>query len=236
MKNFATITIACALVAAAFSPLSAQVRFGIKAGLNFANAPVSDDYKDYFAATLGGEYDPQMIVSWHLGGQAEFGLGGNFGLSAGLQLSGKGTRYEFTGDLIGTPFDAKVKEKPLYLQIPLALTFRQSGFYAGVGPYFGFGVGGELTVKATAQGQSDTDSQDMEFGSSDEDFYSSADMGIVLEAGYEIRRIRITASYQLGLNNVVPKDQVDAADEMGFSFKKKNTVIGLSVAYLFGNQ
>ena len=234
MKKLYTSVLFAAFSLAVFSPLLSQVRFGIKAGINLANAPVSDDYKRAFEAVLGAEYRPEMLLSFHLGGQAEFALGGNIGLSAGLQLSGKGTRYEFDSELQGVPYSAKAFERPLYLQVPVAVTYRKNGFYAGIGPYLGFGVGGNLKVKVKAQGQSDSSTQDIKFGNSSEDYYAPLDYGAGLELGYELGRVRLSGSFNLGLSNALPKDQADAAKDAGQDQKKKNNVIGISVAYLFG--
>ncbi len=234
MKKTYTPFLVAVLSLVVVSPLLSQVRFGIKAGINLANAPVSDDYKSAFEAVLGAEYHPEMLLSFHLGGQAEFVLGGNIGLSAGLQLTGKGTRYEFDSELQGVPFSAKALERPLYLQIPVAVTYRKNGFYAGLGPYVGFGVGGNLKVKVKAQGQSNSNTQDIKFGNSSEDYYAPLDYGASLELGYELGHVRLSGSFSLGLSNALPKDQVDAAGDAGQDQKKKNNVIGISAAYLFG--
>ena len=233
MKNLRILMLSAAFVAAIFSSTEAQVRFGIKAGLNVANAPSSDDYDDAFEATIGAKYEPQALLSFHIGAQAEFGLGGNIGLGVGLQLSGKGTRYEFESVLQGVPYSAKAYERPLYLQVPLALIYRKNGFYAGVGPYAGFGVGGNLKVKVKVQGQSESDTQDIKFGNSNEDYYAPIDFGAGFELGYEFGPVRLSASYQLGLSNTIPKDQVDAGKDAGLDQKKKNNVIGISAAYFF---
>lgn len=230
MKKLNYCLMIAAFVAGVFTYSGAQTRFGIKAGLNFANGPVSDDYKALFEDALGSDYNPGIRVAYHIGGQVEFGLSGNLGLSLGLQLSSKGTKYDLKGDFNGVPYTGSVTEKPMYLQVPVALTYRNNGFYAGVGPFIGFGIGGSLKVKATAQGNSDSSSQDINFGNSDTDDYAPLDYGAGLELGYETGRFRITGSYNLGLANVVPKDQVDLG---GGDFKKKNSVIGLSLAYLF---
>ena len=233
MKKLSTPFLIATLSLVLASQSAAQVRFGIKAGINLANAAVSNDYRDAFEAAIGATYDSKMLLSFHIGGQAEFGLGGNLGLSLGIQASGKGTRYDFESELQGVPFSAKATEGPLYLQFPVALTFRKNGFYAGVGPYVGFGIGGNLKVKVKAQGQSDSNTQDITFGNSSEDYYAPLDFGAGFELGYEFNHVRLTGSFNLGLSNTIPKDQVDAAKDAGQDQTKKNTVIGLSVAYLF---
>ena len=233
MKQLRIFILFVAFTASTPSILDAQVQFALKAGLNVANAPSSDDYNDSFEAALGAEYNPQALLSFHFGGQVEFGLGGNLGMSAGLQLTGKGTRYEFESVLQGVPYSAKAYERPLYLQVPVALTYRKNGFYAGFGPYAGFGINGNLKVKVKVQGQSESDTQDIKFGNSSEDYYAPIDFGAGFELGYEFGPVRLSGSYQLGLSNTIPKDQVDAAKDAGLDQKKRNNVIGISLAYIF---
>ncbi len=182
-----------------------QVRFGVKAGLNLAN--VSGD-------EVG---DTKMLPTFLIGGQAEFGLSDNLGLGVGLQLNGKG--FKVADDLLGEDFKYSV----MYIQVPVLLQYRNSGFFAGVGPYFGFAVSG----KAKAGGNSIS----LEFGNSENDDLAPLDYGAGFELGYEFSNIRATASYNLGLANIVPKDIADAED-----VSVKNTVIGIAVAYLFGGE
>lgn len=108
------------------------------------------------------------------------------------------------------------------------------GFYAGVGPYVGFAVAGKLKTKTEAGGQSDETTDDLTFGNDADDSFTSLDYGAGLELGYQFGGIRVSASYNLGLANVAPKDAVDQGKEAGRDYKYTNNVIGVSVAYLFG--
>ncbi|MCC7246084.1 MAG: hypothetical protein IT269_10415, partial [Saprospiraceae bacterium] len=61
------------------------------------------------------------------------------------------------------------------------------------------------------------------------------DYGAILELGYEFEHLRLTASYNLGLSNIDPKDLIDLADEEGNydNFKASNRVIGIHAAWMF---
>lgn len=235
MKKQLTLLAVLALSFFSLNTAFAQVRFGIKAGLNLANISYSDDYIEASEAGISGNIATGMVPAFHVGGQAEFGFGSGLGLSLGLQLNVKGGSLDLTGVLFGEPFTAKSKARPMYLQVPVALTYNRNSFYAGVGPYVGFGVGGKLKTEVEAAGQSDEVSEDIEFGNDSDDAFAPLDYGVGLEIGYEINgMIRLSASYQLGLANVAPKDAVDEGDAAGLDFSYKHSVIGFSVAYLFG--
>ena len=231
------IRIATALFAAVFflQSASAQVRFGVKAGLNLASISYSDDFISVAESVLETDLSTGMVPSFHVGAQAEFDCGGPIGLSVGAQLSVKGGKLSGDGTALGQPFTFTSTASPMYLQVPVAVTFRKNGFYAGVGPYVGFGIGGKVKNKTEAAGQTDEESEDIKFGSSEDDDFASLDYGAGIELGYEFSNIRVSASYSLGLANIAPKDMVDQAKDQGMDISAKNNVIGVSVAYMFGN-
>lgn len=232
-----TIRIATALFVAAFflNTASAQVRFGVKAGLNLASIAYSDDYIGLAESEFETDLSTGMVPAFHVGAQAEFDFGGPIGLSAGAQLSVKGGKLSGDGTLLGVPFSFTSTASPMYLQVPVAVTFRKNGFYAGVGPYVGFGIGGKVKTEAEAAGQTDETSEDISFGSTEDDDFESLDFGAGIELGYEFNNIRVSASYSLGLANVAPKDVVDQGKNQGIDISAKNNVIGISVAYMFGS-
>lgn len=212
-----------------------QVRFGLKAGLNLASISYSDDYIEASEAGISGNISTGMVPAFHFGGQAEFGFGGALGLSLGLQLNMKGGSLDLNGVLFGEPFTAKSKARPMYLQVPVALTYHKNTFYVGIGPYVGFGVGGKLKTEVEAAGQSDEVSEDLEFGDDSDDAFAPLDYGAGLEIGYEINdMVCLSVSYQLGLANVAPKDAVDEGDAAGLDFSYRHRVVGISITYLFG--
>lgn len=211
MKILKQALMIVALTLIGISSAHAQLKFGIKAGLNLANINYDGDV----------EVDTKILPSFHAGPIIEFGITENIGIGSGLLVSGKGFKLEeeFLGEKI------KSTSNPIYLQVPVTLSYNNSGFFAGVGPYVGFGIAG----KVKNEGGGEKDSESLDFGSTEDDDYGSLDFGAGLEVGYGFGAIRISASYNLGLMNVIPKDIADDTDE-----KAMHNVIGISAAYLFG--
>ncbi|MCB0576564.1 MAG: PorT family protein [Saprospiraceae bacterium] len=212
MKKLLASFFTAALLVSFVSTTSAQVRFGVKAGLNLANM----SYSNF------GELEPEtsMLPTFMVGGQAEFDFSENLGLGVGLQLNGKGAKT--TTEFLSETFETK--SNPMYLQVPIMLQYRNMGFFAAVGPYVGFGLFG----KAKTDGAED---EDLSFGNSEDDDLAPLDYGAGVEVGYEFGSLRATASYNLGLANAIPKDVREGTD-----FKATHGVIGIALAYLFGGE
>ncbi len=236
MKNRLNFIFAGVLVLFTLVTATAQVRFGVKAGLNLASISYSDDYIGDTEGLLEGRLTTGMIPAFHAGGLVEFDFGSAVGLSAGVQLSMKGGSLDLSGSLLGTPFTSTSTARPMYVQVPVAFYYRKSGFYAGVGPYVGFGVAGKIKTKAEVAGQSEEETDDIEFGNDSDDSFAPLDFGAGAEVGYEFGSIRVSASYNLGLANAAPKDAVDQGKDAGRDYKYTHNVIGVSVAYLFGGE
>lgn len=229
MKTFFAST----LLLFVLNTASAQMRIGIKAGLNLASIAYSDDYLDYSEQALGTDIATGMIPNYHLGGVAEFGFKGPLGLNLGLMLNAKGGSLDFDFDFFGEEIKTSGKTRPLYLEVPIALTYRNKGFFAGLGPYIGFGIGGKTKSKAEYMGQEETDSAAIEFGNDPDNSFAPLDYGAGLELGYEFNSLRLSASYNFGLANVAPKEGVDQGKDEDLDFGYYHRVIGISVAYLF---
>ncbi|MCC6414101.1 MAG: PorT family protein [Saprospiraceae bacterium] len=182
-------------------------RFGIKAGLNLANVAYDPEPEEDF----------KMLPTFNVGGLAEFDFSENMGLGVGLQIAGKGAKLEQSG--------AEIKFNPIYLQVPVNVFYRNNGFYAGVGPYIGFGLFGQYSFEFMG----DKETEDIEFGNDLDDDFAPIDFGLGFEVGYHvIAPLRISVSYDLGLMNVVPQDYQDIDDG-----SIKNNVLGINLAWFF---
>lgn len=198
--------------------------------------PLSDDYSAVLAFVEGADFENNLLPAYHAGVVIEVGFGGGFGLGTGLQFSAKGGKRVFTGEVLSVPYTRTRKVMPMYLQVPLALTFRKSGFYAGAGPYVGFAVAGKTKTKTEYAGDSSEGSDDLEFGDEEGKDFRQIDYGAAFELGYEfIGQVRLSGFYQLGLANVLPADAVEMADDLGGDWSAKNNSIGVSLTYLFGS-
>ena len=209
MKSIFKLTLMAVAVFGAVNFASAQIDFGVKAGLNLANVNYSEE-----------GLDTKMLVTFQAGVVADINISDHLAIQPGLLLVGKGFKSEV--ELFGETF--KTTANPMYLQVPVNLLYKGNMFYAGVGPYAGFGLFGK--VKSEGGGQSD--SEDLSFGSGEDDTWSALDFGANLEAGVMLNNIRIGAGYALGLANVIPND-VRSGDE-----SVKNSVISVNVTYMFG--
>lgn len=211
MKKLNTHLFLAALLFCFIGTANAQLTFGIKAGLNLAN--INYD---------GEDLDTKMLLSFQAGPIVEFGITENIGLGSGVLVSGKGFKIEeeFLGETI------TATSNPIYLQVPVMFQYNNSGFFAAVGPYVGFGLFGNTK----AEGGGESESESIDFGSSDEDDYGSLDFGGSVEVGYGFGPVRVSAAYNLGLANVIPADIRDVTDE-----KATHNVITISAAYIFGN-
>lgn len=215
--------------------LTAQIRFGIKAGFNYAQMPLSIDYFDFLE-----EDEEQMTTGWspayHAGGVVEFGFGNYLGLSTGLQFTVKSGKREFSGEVLKEPYTRTQHIMPMYLQLPLSLTFRGGGWYVAAGPYAAYAIAGKSKIRIESGGTSSKMSDDLAFGNEYGKDLSRLDYGAAFDLGYEFAgNFRLSASYQLGIANILPADVVEGANDVRGDWSAKNNVAGLSLTYLFGN-
>lgn len=109
------------LVAVVFSVMaaSAQVKYGVKGGLNLSN--------------VGGKdvEDNKMKIGFHVGGLAQIPVVGNISVQPELVLSAQGAKFEADGD------DGKLNF--LYVNVPVMAKYTfDEGFFAETGPQIGF--------------------------------------------------------------------------------------------------
>ncbi|HRY31392.1 MAG TPA: porin family protein [Bacteroidales bacterium] len=209
------------------------VRFGIRGGLNMANMSIKDS-----------DPGPKSLMSFHFGGVVEYMLSENLSFEAGLLYSGKGSKTEFYErvDMMGMYYELSgdVKFAPSYLEIPINAVYKvpvgDNHLLIYGGPYLGFGIGGkskgDLDINTNIPGfdpatlgiETSYD-ESIKFGSSEEDDLKGMDFGLNIGAGFEFSGIQVRAQYGLGLANLSTYSEGDI----------KNKVIGISVAYMFGN-
>lgn len=229
--------LATALVISCALPVSAQIRFGIKAGYNHASMSFSDDYVDLLEFIGGETVEIQPMSLFHAGAVLEFGLGSHLGLATGIQLQAKGSKQTYSGVILNTPYSRTFRTVPMYVQVPLSFTYRSHGFYVGAGPYAGYAVTGKLKIKTESGGSSTESSENLKFGKDEKKDFGTMDYGATLELGYEFfGSLRFSASYSLGLANIVPADEVAYWDDLGATVSAKNKAIGVSLTYLFGGE
>ena len=195
---------------------------GIQAGLNLSDMLMKDDegvYGDNFKIKPG----------FNAGATLEFPIKEMFSFNMGLLLSTKGYKVD---DKYGTT-EFKGTFKLLYIDIPLTAKayFNVLGarIYGAIGPYFGVGLSGKYKFDVTINGDTTTDTENINWGSdAADDDLKRLDFGLTAALGVEINSIDIGVSYGLGLANI--SSFTDGGT------KVKNRVLGISLGYKFGGK
>ena len=114
-----------------------------------------------------------------------------------------------------------------------------SSLFAGVGPYFSFGVAGKQKYEIVAAGVTTSGSSsikwddDTPFSGDPNTAYNKLrrfDWGGNVQLGAELSNFIIAAQYGIGFNKIY-SGQESSTDE-----KSKNRVFSVSVGYLFGGK
>ena len=186
----------------------AQVKYGVKAGLNLANI----NEKSSFGSDNDGKTSK---IGFHFGGTAEFPASEAVSVQTGLLFSSKGYKVSYQGSSGSMNVN--------YLEIPINTIYKieigSSKLCLSAGPYLGYAV--------SANAKSGDAEVDVKIGSGDEDTYKALDYGLNIGAGVELNdKITIGLQYGIGLANI--------SSYTDFGYSSKNNVFGISVGYMFG--
>ena len=211
-----------ALVLFLGTSLSAQ-SFAVKGGLNLANTSTTDD-----SGVFGDEFfDTDNRTTFHLGLMADFPLGNILSFQPGLIYQNRGNQSETTISFLGQSFTSSSTLRLTYLDVPLTLKANfelgELNTYVYGGGYLGFALTGEAEIESIENGETVTETSDIEFG--EDNSFSRLDYGALVGAGIEMNSIFIELSYSLGLANISTVDSDD--------FSINNRLISLSVGYRF---
>jgi hypothetical protein len=160
----------------AFSGASAQVQFGIKAGLNISSLSLSNVLED-------GE-TKSSLTSFNGGLFASLPIAESLSVQPEINYSMQGTNLDLEGDKGSLNYD--------YLNVPVLIKYsHESGLFAETGPQAGF----LLSAKAKSGGSS----YDVKDG------VESFDFSWALGIGYKLHDIGlgIDVRYNLGLTNTI---------------------------------
>ena len=176
-----------------------QLRFGLTGGLQSSKIT---------ASASGVSLNTSSVLGFHLGGVAEYAVNDNIYIRPELLFSSKGGVFKS-----GT---SSFKLNTSYIELPIQVLYKyelQSGkLVGGLGPYFGFLLGGTDTGRAISVG---TD-------------VKGVDAGLKLIGGYELLEpgLMINLFYNAGLANINPDSDVTI----------KNSTVGLSLTFLLGER
>lgn len=178
IKNLLFIFLLITLASSSFAQ-----SFGIKAGLNLSNMVMKDDDDTY-------SDDYKILPGFHAGVVAEIPFSDMFSFEPGLILSTKGFKYEESEEYMGETIEAKMKTSLFYLDIPLNLKVNfgtdNMKIYGTFGPYLGMGLSGKYKAEASFMGESETETEDIKWGTSeDDDDLKRLDFGLGVGAGVQ---------------------------------------------------
>jgi hypothetical protein len=193
--------------------------FGVRGGMNFPSMMMKDDEETYTD-------NNRLRPAFHMGGVMDYALNDALILEGDLLVSLKGLRtVEKDGD-----YKYSSWTNLFYMNIPLLAKYAFDAgnvkLYGAAGPYFGLGITGKFRYKDEYDGESDSDTEKIEWGNDpDNDDLKRFDAGLHLGAGIILGQIQAGLFYELGLANI-SSDQSD-----GRSIK--NRVFGVTAAYFF---
>jgi opacity protein-like surface antigen len=230
MNNVFLRRMAIAIIAAVTMSAAtvAQVKFGVKAGVNLSQ--LSDVTASGSGVDLKMMEKDGMTVGYHAGVFANISFGSTIGFQPELLFSmqgGKQKLSELFSDVDGEDLtDASVSYQLGYVAMPLLLEFKPAG---DLGILVGPQVGYNLMRKATSEynGEKETISGD-DF---DDEFnpLRALDAGLVVGLQYKFAgKAYLGVRYYLGFLDGINESQ-DGATIKGF----KNNVLQASVGYAF---
>lgn len=206
MKKLLTIALLCLTVLS----LKAQVKYGLKAGVNFANATFKN---------AGLSTSPSSLTTFHVTGFADIPIDGMFSFQPGVTYLGKGYKYDITINDSPEKGEASLS----YLEVPLNgiayFPTRSGRLFIGAGPYMGIGISGTLEQGSTEK--------DLKFGTSADDDVSPIDLGLNFMLGYHLNGgLLFNGGYGFGFTNAIPKDK--RADDIKINHKQFFLSLGYS--------
>lgn len=225
-----------ALLAGLASPAQAQITFGPRVGVNFANF-------SYRTESLSIP-NTRMYAGLQVGVAASVGLGQNLTLQPAVLLSQKGYRLESNTPLSPIVTRHRSSLRLNYLEIPLNFVYTsggQQGLQVFAGPYVGAGLSGHYHRSVQVQTGSTTISNEreaeVEFAAkrgedSEKEYHSRLEAGATVGAGYKAGPAQVQVGYSLGLTNLTPRSASNQKPiEQTF-----NRVLHVQATYFFGGK
>ena len=194
----------CALSGSAFA--QQEVKFGPKAGVNFANLSNLDD--------------SEMKIGFHVGAVTEIKFNDKFSIQPELLYSAQGAKSSYT--FLNQNIESTLSLD--YVNIPImAKYYIVDGFSVEAGPQVGFLVKAESEVEGgNMSGTTDV-----------KDNFKSVDFGVNFGVAYDLPNgFFANARYNLGLAKVYEDVELSNNSTVSFS-DAKNSVIQVGLGYKF---
>lgn len=204
---------------------NSPIKIGVKAGVAFPNVAVSGD---------GTDEAYKVNTSFYVGGLVDISLGKILSVQPGLTLIGKGAKNETNVTLGSNSYNDKYNVSLMYLEIPVNLVANfelgAGKIFVGAGPYYSLAISGKNKHSSTSiisgVTSSESESESVKFGSSEESDFKRGDFGLNLLGGYQLKNgFNVHAGYGLGLSNISSYQEDN--------YKMKNKVLTLGVGFTF---
>lgn len=205
------------------SAASAQISLGGQAGAVFSKPST-----ELSTGVPGLSFDIKSRTGFSAGLIADIPLGeGGFRFMPELYYVGKGVIANASIDLLGQQIKAESKTNISYIDLPInfayAIELGGNRLMVGAGPYAGFGLSGKTIATTTANGVSQEEEENIEFGNGSGQF-DRMDFGANFMAAYILNNgLMLKVNYSLGLVNLSNDPDTDY----------KNRFFGVSLGYFF---
>jgi hypothetical protein len=199
-----------------FTSSAQTIRLGFTAGAAFAN----------YTSKVDGETDNADSKTGATAGVlADVSTSKHFSFQPALNFVQKGTKNK-------EPFNNVTERTTLginCIEMPLNFLYKAGGnsgnFFIGAGPSLAFALSGKLKFKDNTNSAS----EDIKFGSVDDDVMKVLDLGANFTTGYCFRSgLMLSANYNKGLNNLFPHGSDDG--------KLKSSYFGIRLGYLLNKK
>ena len=200
------------------------IEYGVRAGLNISDIRMK-------SGNL--KVDLKSQAGFHVGAVVGIPVTNGFYIQPGLVFASKGARYVDKGD----GWKEVESMFPVYLEIPVLASFRADvadnvNLQLNIGPYFDFGLGGNVKYKWEEDGESGEDEPYPFFGKSSENEARMGmkrfDFGLSFGLGVELwDHYYAGVKYDVGLVNMAIKDM------WGNDFKAHNGTFAITLGYNF---
>lgn len=207
MKRHLILSVVTLLVAAA---CSAQVGFGVEAGLNFSQ---------YNVQFTDGTKNNNLKLAGRYGLLSEFAISDNFYFQPGFFYATNGYKHNLQGGY--EKYVINSVEVPLNIEYKIG-ELGNPRIFVGAGPYIAYNKAGFYKIHIDRKVDS---RRDLRIGSGATDDFKRWDMGFGVNVGYQfIPALLVRARWQMGLNDQSTGFANNSAHLMTF---------GITAGYLF---
>ncbi|WP_029903198.1 porin family protein [Prevotella sp. 10(H)] len=192
------------------STISAQIRFGVKAGTNLSQLYVSGERQGINAEQYKGR------VSYHFGGMMEYSLSEMFAIQPEFMYTNAGANLKSDNSFGMTDGHITINTLQLPVNLKASFPLGNNKLFVYAGPYVGYNLYGK------AKGKINGKTEDTEIFTKGSNM-KRWDYGVGIGVGMEVKQFVVSLNNQIGLADI--NGAKDA--------KMKSGNISLSVGYFF---